>query len=247
MTRRFCSICGKVTEELIENRCKECYLKEKSLIDIPEKLEVRICGGCMGYFRKGRWMNTGDEARVMEDASLVAIEDSISVDLGEARYNVELGDVKESSKKLYHIPFTVKAKGKLDGIPVEISRSSAIKVRVELCADCSRRRGGYYEAVLQIRGEGPLGKEEKAEVRDAVIKGLASMGDRRAFISDEAELKGGLDFYVGSAKAAKKMARGLKEEFGGRISESSKLVGMKDGKDLYRVSIAVRIKGKEKN
>ncbi len=245
--KRFCSICGKVTDELIENRCKDCFVRETKLIDLPEELKVNVCRDCWSYLRKGHWIKPEDvEMKALKEASNVAIKDSLDIFFEDARIDVELGEIKKSSDKLYLVPFQVLAEGKLKGIPVEVSRSSIVKLRIDLCNDCNRRRSSYYEAILQVRGEEPLTEKEVREVRDTVEKSLSAMNEARAFISDIQKLKAGLDFYMGSTKAARKLARILKGKFDGKITESPKLVSRKDGRDSYRVSIAVRLANREK-
>ena len=50
-----------------------------------------------------------------------------------------------------------------------------------------------------------------------------------------------LDFLIGSKSAARKVAQFLKRKHGGKIKYSYKLVTRREGKDLYRNIILVRI------
>ena len=61
--------------------------------------------------------------------------------------------------------------------------------------------------------------------------------DRLAFIAKTIQLKEGLDLYVGTVKAAKRIVRALVREMGVNFSDSAKLVGRRDGKDIYRVDL----------
>ena len=69
----------------------------------------------------------------------------------------------------------------------------------------------------------------------------AQKADRLAFIAKTIQLREGLDLYVGTVKAAKRIVRALVREMGGNFSDSSKLVGRRDGKDIYRVTFVVRL------
>jgi len=68
-----------------------------------------------------------------------------------------------------------------------------------------------------------------------------SKKDKKAFITDVAFLKHGIDFYIGSTRVARKIANVIKGK-NCRTKESPKLVGVdKQGKRLYRVTILVRM------
>jgi nonsense-mediated mRNA decay protein 3 len=54
-------------------------------------------------------------------------------------------------------------------------------------------------------------------------------------------MHGGLDFYLGSSSLGKLVSRALSQAFGGTIKESHKLVGRKEGKDVYRTTYSVRL------
>jgi len=64
-----------------------------------------------------------------------------------------------------------------------------------------------------------------------------------AYISQRAQIKEGIDYYIGSYKAARKLTESLKNKLGGMINESPRLMGRDKsaGKDLYRVWILLRL------
>jgi nonsense-mediated mRNA decay protein 3 len=147
-------------------------------------------------------------------------------------------EAEQPFKNLYEVSCLVEVKGKLHGMDYKETKEAEVRITLDLCKDCSRRKGGYYEAILQIRGEVP------GEIQNKVRNMLDSLTkkDRRSFITDVKALKEGVDFYIGSIRAARKVARNLKQEYGGRIRESPKLMGMdKHGKKVYRVTIALRL------
>ena len=67
--------------------------------------------------------------------------------------------------------------------------------------------------------------------------------DKLAYCPQIAKLKEGYDYYIGSLKTGRKVAEALKEEFGGVIKESPRLISedKSTGKGLYRIWISVRI------
>jgi len=90
-----------------------------------------------------------------------------------------------------------------------------------LCLECSRRSGGYYEAVLQYRGEDEIGVAMKDLLRVEKVRG-------------------GLDYYFMSKEEAEKTGKKLKEQ-GYAIKKSFKTVGVtRDGKRKTRCYISVK-------
>jgi len=242
MTRRFCILCGKTTDELIESICVDCYKNEKSILHLPEKLTGEICKHCHARKSHGKWVEPRyDPEDAIVKAAAEALNDSIKTDLGEAEVNTSTGAVKKSSDKLFIVPFEVTVRGTKDGVELESTGSTSANIRVGICDDCTRMRGGYFEAVLQVRGEDGLNKEVKKNVSELIADSLGSSYGKRAFVSKVEELKEGVDFYFGSAKLARKVSKVFKDKFGATVTESPKLVGRKNGKDLYRSNIAVRI------
>jgi nonsense-mediated mRNA decay protein 3 len=66
-------------------------------------------------------------------------------------------------------------------------------------------------------------------------------GDYLSFIQEIKEVKGGLDIILGSTQLGRRMARAFVERYGGKLLETAKLVGKKDGRDLYRSTLLVRL------
>lgn len=96
-----------------------------------------------------------------------------------------------------------------------------IKRTSSTCQICSRKRSSYYEAVLQVRGKHfdfPMNMD---------------------YLMKAEKVRGGADYYMTSMNYAKQKAHELLEK-GYFVKESSKLVGKKDGVDLYRVYISAK-------
>ena len=64
-----------------------------------------------------------------------------------------------------------------------------------------------------------------------------------AYISNRAQIKEGIDYYIGSYKAARKLTESLKNKLGGIIKRISRLMGFDKsaGKNLYRIWILLRL------
>lgn len=238
VSRRFCSICGKVTDALLENVCQECYVKENDPVTLKEKLDGIICKNCYNVYRKGRWFHVGgtgeDAARA---AAADAVEDSIDVKLQDPKWSINIDDIKETPKG-YVVSCSVKVSGVVMSNTVGMGKKTVVNVRSQLCKNCTRQLGGYFESILQVRGE--FDRKETARVVENLIASF-SKKDKKAFITDVAFLKHGIDFYIGSTRVARKIANVIKGK-NCRTKESPKLVGVdKQGKRLYRVTILVRM------
>jgi nonsense-mediated mRNA decay protein 3 len=64
-----------------------------------------------------------------------------------------------------------------------------------------------------------------------------------AYISQRVKMKEGIDYYVGSYKAARKLTEALRNVFGGVLKDSPRLMGRDKtaGKDLYRIWFSLRL------
>jgi len=93
----------------------------------------------------------------------------------------------------------------------------------------SRATGGYFEAIIQLRGD----REKIEKYRKRIIKEL----QRHTFIAKDLNLPEGVDIYVGQKEKIQTILRDL-----GLISErSKKLSGQRrDTKRLYRDTFLVR-------
>jgi NMD protein affecting ribosome stability and mRNA decay len=133
----------------------------------------------------------------------------------------------------------VEGRGRVHELQAEPKREEAsigLEVVYRTCKVCSLKRGGYHEAIVQIRGE-----TDKRELSNLVerLESLATE-EAREFVTDVKAVRGGVDVYIGSLALGRKMAAFLKKS-GATISESSKLVGQsKNGKRKYRVTILAR-------
>ncbi len=116
-----------------------------------------------------------------------------------------------------------------DGKKATIRRSILFEIVPTLCKYCSRISGGYFQGIIQLRG--PEKKVEK--YADMLIKKLS----KKTFITKEEEKHGGLDLYVGSSKAVIMLLSEMKV----KATITRKLVGLEEGKRLYRTSFVIRL------
>ncbi len=238
MTALFCPKCGKNTDVFYENVCKHCFIKDRKLLECPAVLFSKICPVCGSVYKRGKWSAREDE----NETIIECVKESSKFD-----NQISNLDLTLSAKQLDYSRYRVHidAKAKIKGAPVEIEQDTEVRISWETCDTCSRIAGGYFEGIVQVRAEKRIPTKEELEncrnIAESVAARSQEKGDRLAFIAKTEELGEGTDFYVGSIKLGKQICRAIIEVFGGKITESPKLVGQKNGEDLYRITYALRL------
>lgn len=124
----------------------------------------------------------------------------------------------------------------LEGCIEELSFEAVHIVKANVkdttCRSCSRRAGGYYEAIVQVRNV-----DDPQVLGGAVQKALKKAD---AFLVREQQVKHGSDLYIETIRGGKIVANALHRYFGGKFITSSKLVGRRDGRDVFRLTFLIR-------
>jgi nonsense-mediated mRNA decay protein 3 len=204
---KFCFVCGKKTEKLIEGYCEDCYNEKFNLVKIPKEVRVIVCSKCKKIKSGIRWENIRVEDFLKRNIKPLGKDVKIEV-----RGNrIFVTGTLEKSKK-----------------SKEESHEINLKLVKTLCLMCSQKLGGYYETVIQLRGNAT---NEILNFTDKKI-------NETSFYRSEA-VKGGFDFYVGNKSVANDVAELLKKKYKFKISKSYKLFTKKDGQDIYRSKILI--------
>ncbi len=200
-----CPKCGKTSDKaaFIDAFCVECYPVN---IRVPDKFEFEQCTRCGRARLRGEWGNAG-ERKISE-----LVLSKCRGDFENAKYDME----KQVAV------FTTRHGAKLERlIPLEMIKT--------ICPQCSRMSGGYFEAIIQLRGN----RDRMEKYALMLIKRL----EKKTFISKTDEKDEGLDIYVGNSKAVVALIGGL----GVKALITKKLVGRDQGKRLYRTTFLVRL------
>ncbi|NOZ58901.1 MAG: hypothetical protein GXO66_04925 [Euryarchaeota archaeon] len=244
MTRRFCVRCGRRGEKLIGALCPECYVEREVKVELPRQLRGYVCRECRAMLKRGRWERRAESLEeAVEEAGFSAIEENLRVrGLSQPEVGIAFLEARRSSPRDYTARYRLEVRGGAGGEEVELSREVEAGVRLTLCESCQRRASRYYEAVLQIRAHAPLTKEEREELSRLVRSEVERRSEDKAFISSYEERREGVDFYLGSAKLAKKIANLLVARYGGTVTTSTKLVGVDEsGRNVLRYTFAYRL------
>ncbi len=236
----FCPECGSTDKEMVGDICIDCFLKEFQMIEIPERIEVQICSHCNSKLEEGKW---SDEFIPEDEIIYRALERNIKIadEVENEIINLEINQMKGTLAECY-----VEVIGEVHGTQIEETHDSEVKILKTVCPTCSKIQSGYYETVIQFRADKREIKAEEYTKADEIVERTLvkqSKKDKLAYCPQIAKLKEGYDYYIGSFKTGHKVAEALKEEFGGIIKESPRLISedKSTGKGLYRVWISVRI------
>ena len=236
----FCPECGSTEKEMVGDICIDCFLKDFQMIELPNRIEVQICSHCNSKLEEGKW---SEENIPEEEIIYRALERNIKIadEVSNEIINLEIDQIKGTIASCY-----VEVLGEVHGTQLEETHDSEVKILKTVCPSCSKIQSGYYETVVQFRADKrEIRTEEYAKADKIVERTLIkqSKKDKLAYCPQIAKLKEGYDYYIGSFKSGHKVAEALKEEFGGTIKESPRLISedKSTGKGLYRVWISVRI------
>lgn len=231
MGELFCVECG--TEGPTQaGLCANCFAERRVLLTPPERVDLPRCVHCGSFLVGARWGRIGLSAAVHEALlRTVQVHSAVtSADLTE-----EIHHEDETNKRIaFHAVLHVEA--------FDVARDFETKLTLKgaTCISCSRQRGSYYEAILQLRGtERPPAEAVRADALRLVEDGIERTPD--AFIMKVQEVRGGTDIYLSSKALAKSLARTLRDTYGAETKSSPKLQTRKDGKDVYRVTYLIRI------
>lgn len=204
-----CPKCGarEGTKKFVGPFCIDCkYFR----IEVPDRIEVGRCKRCGRIRLRGEWMPFSEKKLV---------------DYVKSRFRGEFTGVEFFPGENRAV-FTIEQ----DGAKVEIEKRVNLEMLTCMCPDCNRRAGGYFEAIIQLRGNpGRIGKY--AEIFRERLEQAGT------FVSKEVQGKDGLDLYVGSTKAVLPIVKRLGLTYG----ISTTLAGQRQGKRLYRTTFSIRL------
>jgi nonsense-mediated mRNA decay protein 3 len=232
----FCVECGIEDEIYKDGVCLKCYIKNKKFSKGSDTLDLSVCVNCHGYKYKNTWTNDPLE-EIMQ--RIVKNNIKISNELQKVNITIETNKTSQGLECIVHISGLIQEK--------EINEQHDLLIRLKktVCEICSRQFGGYHEAIIQVRTEKrKFSKEELNEIKTTVqslVESIQYKGNRTLFIADIAEEHGGLDFYISDKNAAFNISKILLDKYGGYIKQSSTNTGMKDGKQVYKMTYLVRI------
>ncbi len=231
MLRKFCPRCAKETDELFEGLCRDCYLETKKFVEVPQNISVLVCR-CGRSNEKKKWVQNVSVEEMIERVVMSNVRKDKDTDV-----RLEYEPFGINGKTL--VPVCVVARRVVGGREIEKSAQVVFTIIPQTCDVCSRVSGGYYEAIIQIRGA----KHKQNQVLELVkrIVGQYKDTDKFSFITQVQDSKVGVDVYLGSSKIAGKIEQESKRIYNVASKITHSVCGMKDGRALNRITILLRI------
>lgn len=197
-----CPKCGILSSdaEFIGSFCSECYI-EMNIPELPVRITVYECREC-GAKKIKSW-NEGDW------------ESAIAHLLRSKRFGVP--EIRIGDEKIY---------ARFAGINRQFS--IPLRVKRSLCDSCMKKFSGYYEAIIQLRGN-------YANDNKFAHKLMRSI-EKATFISKIIELKEGIDIYCGSKAIVRSILSAMKL----KPKVSHTLYGIKKGRKVYRTTFLIK-------
>ena len=232
----FCVECGKEGQIFKDGSCINCYLKTHKFSKGPEIIDLPVCSHCGSYKFKNTWTSELFSEFIRR---IIKHNYQISNELKKINIDTECkGNKDEMSCKVY-------ITGLIEDIEVTEEHDLIVRLKRTVCDNCSKQFGGYHEAIVQIRTEKTKLTDKEFDdiiiTVKSLIEDLRAKGNRGIFITDIGEEHGGLDFFISEKGAGLIIAKKIQDLYGGEIKQSSKNIGMKDGRQLYRMTYLIRL------
>ena len=228
--KQFCPKCGKETTVFVEKICLDCFTKGKTLFSI-DKPKVSACKYCGYLLLKGKWVAFSEKTLSEEIATRV----KLSYNLEKTKVFVELQQISD-----YEYEAAVKVQGFLESSLVTGEKIIKIELKETTCDACMKLSSDYREAVIQLRADTLEEAGEMFETTKSFIR-REKANNQLSDFSKIVEIKRGFDLWVGSKRAASKVARQIAKIYNAKLKTSSKLIGEdKSGKQVFRETFLIR-------
>ncbi|MEB3825259.1 MAG: hypothetical protein LRS47_01160 [Desulfurococcales archaeon] len=243
---KVCPICGRQeSPELpfIGSLCRDCFLEKYGVAYVPPRVRVIICNSCGAYKINRQWVYT--HPLTLEEAAYEAVYGALlsSIKPVNGLKTVYLKDIHPLApiETFGEYDFEAVIGGEsLEGVQLEKKYIVKARISAGLCPRCIKRKVGYHEALIQIRGiDGRL----EEPFRGNIVSFLENLSDRlKEQIVDVIDKKEGIDILVSDATSARIIASKISGSFIGKRIETYSLSGRRnDGRRLGHLTISLRV------
>ncbi len=143
----FCCECGNELPIFRDGVCINCYLKTHTFTKGPAYIDIPICVHCNSYKYKNTWSSD-----LFDNALQRAIKNEFYISKELEKININTICKETMDGKSCKILIS----GFLDDQELIEEHSVQVRLKRSVCDICSRRQGGYYEAIVQIRPDKAL-------------------------------------------------------------------------------------------
>ncbi|MEZ0289911.1 MAG: 60S ribosomal export protein NMD3 [Sulfolobales archaeon] len=213
---RFCARCGVEESEnikIIGYLCQNCFLREKGLAIIPQRIDLVICPVCGSIKIGDSWFSQEDFNNDLRIPISMILNSKLKpsnefVDYVSIRSVELIGDEENLRAKII-------VEGRAGGVILTKDYITNIAIVRKICPVCRARRSESYEAVVQVRGFPRLSQSTAMRIMNYVDSLPRSM---REFIVKIDRLREGLDLKISSKSSAIYIANLIAKEYVGVIT-----------------------------
>ncbi len=239
----FCPKCGKPSET--GGLCTQCKIDSTPWFTCDNRVQSITCPSCGATKVMNTWTDSApDRALIGPELAKSAVH--FIQEVKKSSVDVSIRDITPNRSRA-----SLVLHGVLYNKPVEASCTVEIRWHKEQCDRCNRSSGSYYEGVVQVRAQGRIPSTFEVQTASSVAQQIEDTlqggGERLSFISDMKEVHEGIDIIIGSQHIGLLIAQGIVARLGGRYTTHPKLIGEKNGRQLYRVTYSVRLPRFQKN
>lgn len=218
---KYCPTCPRSSDEarFIGAFCENCIIDGISA-SIPDTVPITVCRIC-GKVRTSKGFSSYNPANIAKMIKReLHNECSVSVE------SIE-------NDRIAHAVFTCPVENTTES--VKFSKPIKIRMSRQTCMKCIRRKTGYYQAIVQLRGS----PGDVKKMKDSIDRFLER---RDSFITKIVELRKGVDLYV-EDKNKIKLFFEIHDKL--KPKRTATLAGIKNGKRMYRHTYYVMLEPKE--
>jgi nonsense-mediated mRNA decay protein 3 len=239
----FCPKCGKPSET--DGLCSQCRISSTTWFTCDNRVQSTNCPSCGAIKVVNTWTDSeAERAELGPEVAKSAVH--FHKDVKKPSTEVTIRDLTVNRSRA-----TLVLRGFLYNKNVEGTCTVEILWHKEQCDRCNRISGSYYEGIVQVRAEGRIPStfeiQTAASIAQQIEDTLQAGGERLSFISDMNPIHDGIDITIGSQHIGLLISKGIIAQLGGRYTTHPKLVGEKNGRQLFRVTYSVRLPRFQKN
>ncbi len=210
---KYCPVCNRSSDQarFVGEFCEFCVI-DKVRQNAPTHAAVSQCRGCLRIRTREGYKKPSNES--MASAISASVKGKFKI------------DVMGFTEKHADVNLTYET----DGGSVTFESGMELKRTHEMCTECFRRRSGYFEATVQLRGN--------PERIESMLRKLTRYVERRkAFVTKVESVTNGIDVYTSD----KLITSGFFKDYELKPGRSYTLYGLKHGNKLYRNTYLLRL------
>ena len=218
---KMCPTCGFTgsSDEFVASFCRNCFYGQSGdLFKKPKFSDFQYCVKCKKALLEGKWVEFSDSA--FKDWFFKKIK---------FRHDVKIIDfnfvfLKKSIEANLGVELTVHGK------KIERKIHASIPLNKTTCVTCSRLAGGYHEIIIQVRGN----EKDVSKNANHMLKLFEEQDNHVVAVNPQTT---GVDILL----MDKRRAMHVLNRQGYHFDVNNKLVGRRDGVNLYRKTVLIRL------